>query len=95
MAVLSPYRPKWRSEAHFELKSDVLDTKSARDAIWTTPSPKLLLLCMLLPKSNMRTERASFECRLGPQFIFLVLNPVHIKKLDVLHYSILTISKWI
>ena len=24
---MSPYRPKWRSEAHFELKSDVLDTK--------------------------------------------------------------------
>ena len=65
-----------------------------RDAIWTTPSPKLLLLCMLLPKSNMRTERASFKCRLGPQLVFLVLIPVHIKKLDVLHY-ILSISKWI
>ena len=27
MAVLSPYRPKWRPEAHVELKSGVEDGK--------------------------------------------------------------------
>ena len=33
---MSPYRPKWRSEAHFELKSDVWEMKR-RDLAHTKP----------------------------------------------------------
>ena len=88
---MSPCMPKWRPEAHFELKSDVWEMKRRDLAI---PSPELLLLCMLLPRDNRRTKPASFKWRLGPQLVFLVLIPVPIKKLDVLRY-ILSPSKWI
>ena len=91
MAVLSPYMPKWRSEAHFELKSDVWEMKR-RDLAHT--KPRTALLCMLLPRDNRRRKPASFKWRLGPPLVFLVLIPVLIKKLDVLHY-IFSISEWI
>ena len=80
---MSPYRPKWRPEAHFELKSGVL---TGRSAIWPILSPKLLVTCIILPWGMRRTKPASFKCRLGPQLVFLVLIPVQIKKLDVLHH---------
>ena len=42
MAVLSPYMPKWRPEAHFELKSDVWEMKR-RDLAHTKPRTAVIM----------------------------------------------------
>ena len=42
MAVLSPYMPKWRSEAHFELKSDVWEMKRC-DLARTKPRTAVIM----------------------------------------------------